>query len=471
MPETKKKPQKPSDASKQVKEPVVNQPILSEEQTLYEQEKLAEAEKVNFIASLNIEPPPIHIDYINTGGSRDKRYSFDVDARVCVIGTKLGQPSIYRTQDRLEHVGSPIKLNIINLLQKDSSQIDNKDINLIAETIKKSKTNKIIISGGLDHAIRIMKELYEKLKGIDKTIIYGGSNSSFYSNRKAIFVDTGVELAAVQLYPKGSFMIATNLAVFDIKNIERNLFPAIEHKDVMRSIFSKTNSLTDATGKLLNIPKFTAVDFGGTFGKILEYSANNINQDYVYPNIGSLDSLFNDVLVKFGASVGMADKVIIGERIDSMLSDDVYRQRILAILRAIETKHQIITHGTDSMANTMYEVFQRGNMGKNYIFTGSCTPLSEEETTDGFHSVGAAFAIVSYLEAIEKGDIKKRPESNVWLAIGGLVLPYNENIIKDNEGRFIHTTCEQHHKYLELNMKHLTLYQKGYKLKNKKNMW
>ena len=427
-----------------------------------QRELAAEKAKVDYIESLGIEPDLIHIDYINTGGSRDKRYAFDIDARIGVTGTKLGQPSIYRTIDRLEHVGSPIRLNVINLLQKDSSEIDAADINKICETIKKSKTDKIVIAGGFDHAIRIMSEIYKRLKGIEKTIVYGGSNGSFYSNRKAVFVDNGVELAAAQLYPHGSFLIAANLGVFDINDVERNIFKAVEHTDVVRSIFSMKGALTDATGKILNVPKFTAVDFGGTFGKILEYSANKVGQDYVYPNVGSLDTLFNDILVKFGSYVGMADRVVIGERIDSMFSDDDYRRRILTILRAIETKHQIITHGTDSMANTMCEVYQRGDMAKNYIFTGACTPISEEETTDGYHSVGAAFAIISYLEAIEKGIIKKRPESNVWLAIGGLVLPYNEDIIKDQAGRFIKVTQKQHHTYLELNKKHLLYYQKNH---------
>ena len=378
-----------------------------------------------------------------------------------VEGTKLGQPSIYRTVDRLERVGSPIKLNVIDLLQKDSNEIDDADIEKICDAIRESKSDRIVIAGGLDNAIRIMREIHKRLKDIEKTIVYGGSNGSFYSNRKAVFVDNGVELAAAQMYPRGSFLIAASLGVFDIDDVERHTFGAVEHADVIRSIFSKKGALRDATGKVLNVPKFTAVDFGGTFGKILEYSANKIDQDYVYPNVGSLDSLFNDVLVKFGSFVGMTDRVVIGERIDSLLSDDSYRQRILAILRAIETKHQVITHGTDSMANTMCEVYQRGNMDKNYIFTGSCTPISEEETTDGYHSVGAAFAIISYLEAIEKGKIKKRPESNVWLAIGGLVLPYNEDIIKDNEGRFVRTTQEQHHKYLELNKEHLYYYKKN----------
>jgi hypothetical protein len=109
----------------------------------------------------------------------------------------------------------------------------------------------------------------------------------------------------------------------------------------------------------------------------------------------------------------------------------------------------------------MYEIYQRGNMDKNYIFVGSCTPISEEETTDGYHSVGAAFAIMSYLEAIEEGKLRKRPESNVWLAIGGLVLPYNEDIIKDNSGRFVRATKEQHYKYIELNKRHLHFYKKN----------
>ncbi|MDR0462615.1 MAG: hypothetical protein LBG64_00085, partial [Pseudomonadales bacterium] len=205
---------------------------------LLKAELAAEKAKLEYIDSLGIIPKPIHIDYINTGGSRDKRYSFDVDARVGVVGTKLGQPSIYRTVDRLEHVGSPIKLNVINLLQKDSSEIDNADIKKICDAIEKSKTDKIVIAGGLDHAIRIMKAVQDKLEGIKKTIVYGGSNASFYSNRKAIFVDNGVELAAAQLYPHGSFLIACNLGVFDVNNVERNTFTAVEHTDVVRSIFS-----------------------------------------------------------------------------------------------------------------------------------------------------------------------------------------------------------------------------------------
>jgi len=438
------------------------QESLQEEKSLLEQEQEAQKEKEEFIEKCKIVPPTIEITYINIGGTRDSRYGFDISHRVGVTGTDLGEPSIYRTIDRLQHVGSPIKLNVVTKMKKDSNDINEKDIDEICKEIQKDKTGKIIINGGLDRAIYIMKKIEKRLKGIKKTIVYGGSNGSFYSNRKAVFVDHGLELGAVQVYPYG-FYLATNLAVFQLKNVKRNIFIAPENTMVNRSIFSRKDTIADESGKLLNIPEFVVEDFGGTFGKMLENSAYHKEQEYVYPVIGTIETLFNEILKKFGVSILLKGSVVIGKRIDSMLSDQKYREKALSIIKAVSSTNHLISHGTDSMVNMMKEVYQKGERNRNYIFLGSCTPLSEEETTDGYHSVGSAFAILSYLEGIASGEIAVRPSSNVWLSMGGFVMSYNEDIIKDNEGRFIRTSKEVHDNYVLLNDKHLCLYKQNLK--------
>lgn len=442
--------------------------------------------KIEFVEQVMDEAPygKTHIDVYTTGGFRDERYDFGQN-RVGVVRGSIGKPAIYNAVDRLAFVGSDLDVKVYELMREDSNDIakDSKKIKKIIQAVEQSPSDKVIINGGLDNAIHILQEISKRLQGINKTIVYGGSNASWNSNPAPVLTDIGVELAAAQLYPRGSFNVAANLGVFNINDVERNTFSAIGDSRIQRNLFSRKGSMKDHLNTLIKVLKFVVFDFGGTYGKTLDNSAGETSLGYVFSNPTSIQQLYVNVLKELGVAIDLAN-CYVGKQKDSMLSTDEDRMEIVKIIAEANELYNVIVHGTDSMFNTVEEVYS--NNTNNNIFLSSCTPLKEIMTTDGHIQLGATAATINYLDALKRGEIIKPEKRNfekwiaqntntnananadadadawlntkTWVVGGGIPYAYNSNMIKDNNGKFIKTSREKSAKYRQLNKEHLDLY-------------
>lgn len=104
------------------------------------------------------------ITLINTGGTFNKRYN--------PIKGELEVPKDNLALDEILQYSYNIDFEVINIISKDSLQIDDDDRNLLYETIKNSNEN-IIIVHGTDTIDITAKFLDEKIK--DKKIVLTGA--------------------------------------------------------------------------------------------------------------------------------------------------------------------------------------------------------------------------------------------------------------------------------------------------------
>lgn len=108
--------------------------------------------------------------------------------------------------------------------------------------------------------------------------------------------------------------------------------------------------------------------------------------------------------------------------IDSLDMTDTNRQTILETCLAAPETRVVITHGTDTMADTARVLGPRVQ-GKTIILTGAMVPYAFG-SSDGLFNLGAALA---FAQALPPG---------VYVAMNGQVFPW-ENVRKNKEtGRF-----------------------------------
>jgi L-asparaginase len=104
---------------------------------------------------------------------------------------------------------------------------------------------------------------------------------------------------------------------------------------------------------------------------------------------------------------------------DSMDITSEDRQLIYNRCTDAQEKRILITHGTDTMAETAKFLGEKGVGDKTVVLVGSFVPLSQENS-DGFFNLGYALAATQMLP------------SGVWVAINGEVFEWN-NVHKNRE--------------------------------------
>jgi L-asparaginase len=97
--------------------------------------------------------------------------------------------------------------------------------------------------------------------------------------------------------------------------------------------------------------------------------------------------------------------------IDSLQMTDADRGHILERCRAVSEKHIVITHGTDTMAETA-AVLGPGLKGKTVVLTGAMVPYTFG-SSDGLFNLGTALAFVQTLGA------------GVYVAMNGRCFPWH----------------------------------------------
>ena len=97
---------------------------------------------------------------------------------------------------------------------------------------------------------------------------------------------------------------------------------------------------------------------------------------------------------------------------DSLLMTDADRARILRACRRAKETRLVVTHGTDTMAETA-ACLARGLTGKTVVLTGAMRPY-RVGSSDGLFNLGSA---LSFAQALPPG---------VFVAMNGLCFPWDD---------------------------------------------
>ena len=157
---------------------------------------------------------------LTTGGTIDKIY-FDSRSEF-----EVGEPEICRI---LEEAQVAFDYEVVQLMRKDSLELDDNDRELIRRTVAEVECKHILITHGTD----TMTDTAAALDGIKgKTIVLTGAlHPARFRASDAIF-NIGLAVAAAQVMPPGIY-IAMNGRVFDAasvrKNRDRNRFEPLSH--------------------------------------------------------------------------------------------------------------------------------------------------------------------------------------------------------------------------------------------------
>jgi L-asparaginase len=108
--------------------------------------------------------------------------------------------------------------------------------------------------------------------------------------------------------------------------------------------------------------------------------------------------------------------------IDSLQMTDADRARIRERCAAVPEKRIVITHGTDTMADTA-KVLGRGLKGKTVVLTGAMVPY-KFGSSDGMFNLGTALAFVQTLG------------EGVYVAMNGRCFPWHSVRKDKNKGIF-----------------------------------
>ena len=108
--------------------------------------------------------------------------------------------------------------------------------------------------------------------------------------------------------------------------------------------------------------------------------------------------------------------------IDSLDMSAADREKIVEQCRAAQETRIVITHGTDTMAETA-STLSRGVAGKTVVLTGAMVPY-KFGSSDGLFNLGSALAFAQTLPAgvyvamngryYQAGHVRKNPESGVF---------------------------------------------------------
>ncbi len=148
---------------------------------------------------------------------------------------------------------------------------------------------------------------------------------------------------------------------------------------------------------------------------------------------GTIDKIYFDALSQFEVGDSLVKHILTDGLVafdydivpilqkDSLEMTDEYRQTLYDVIAKDDSKHFIITHGTDTMPETADKLADLS--GKTIVLTGALTP-ARFRTTDAVFNIGMAVAAV---QACEPG---------VYIAMNGQVFPAGEVRKNRTENRF-----------------------------------
>lgn len=149
------------------------------------------------------------VQILTTGGTIDKTY-FDAKSDY-----KIGDPQIVEI---LKQANAQCCYEVDTLFRKDSLDLTDADRALIAEHVKQSTSNRILITHGTDTMVETAKVL-QHMTG--KTIVLVGSLTPARFKYSDAEFNIGFAMGAVQALPPGVY-IAMNGQLFDPQQVRKN---------------------------------------------------------------------------------------------------------------------------------------------------------------------------------------------------------------------------------------------------------
>ncbi|MDD5769790.1 MAG: asparaginase domain-containing protein [Candidatus Gracilibacteria bacterium] len=156
------------------------------------------------------------ITFITCGGTIDKDYSVDKGSYYFTFG----EPAIYRIL-RLVNLG--FQTEIIDLLQKDSLDMDEYDRVSVKDTVQGVANDRIIITHGTDTMIDTGKLLDKYFK--DKIIVLVGSSIPENFKNTDAHINIGLAIGICNTLAdrkEYGVYICMNGQVFNIHNVQKN---------------------------------------------------------------------------------------------------------------------------------------------------------------------------------------------------------------------------------------------------------
>lgn len=149
------------------------------------------------------------IRIITTGGTIDKVY-FDA-----LSDYQVGEPTIGQI---LEEANVELDYTVEKVCKKDSLELTDTDREAVAEAVRKSKENRVLITHGTDTMIKTA----QYLRGIaGKTIVFTGAMNPTKIRNSDAFFNVGCAIIAVQTLPSGIY-IAMNGQVLNPERVVKN---------------------------------------------------------------------------------------------------------------------------------------------------------------------------------------------------------------------------------------------------------
>ena len=152
------------------------------------------------------------ITVINTGGTFNKRYN--------PLSGELDVPKDSLALDEIISYCYNIDFDVLNIISKDSLEMNDDDRELIVRTIKNCKNQNIIIVHGTDTMDLTAKYLDEKIK--DKTIILTGAMFPISINKVEATLNFSQAIGFLNANIKNGIYISMHGSVKNYKNIKKN---------------------------------------------------------------------------------------------------------------------------------------------------------------------------------------------------------------------------------------------------------
>ena len=137
------------------------------------------------------------IIFIQTGGTIDKDYPRDKKG----WAFEIGSPAVSRI---LKILNPSFKSEVIEVLKKDSLELDSIDRRKIEKAVKNNEINKVIITHGTDTMIETASFLAKSIEG-KVVIITGAMKPERFKDSDAL-INVGVSIGAVQTLENGVYI-------------------------------------------------------------------------------------------------------------------------------------------------------------------------------------------------------------------------------------------------------------------------
>jgi L-asparaginase len=152
------------------------------------------------------------ITVINTGGTFNKRYNS--------LSGELEVPKDSLALDEIISYCYNIDFDVLNIISKDSLEMNDDDRELIVKTIKNCKNQNIIIVHGTDTIDLTAKYLDEKIK--DKTIVLTGAMLPISINKIEATLNFASAIGFLNANIKNGIYISMHGSVKNYKKLIKN---------------------------------------------------------------------------------------------------------------------------------------------------------------------------------------------------------------------------------------------------------